>query len=663
MAFSTKGIAVAAIATCAVATMITFIPPEGIKLGHNNTLSGDYVFQSKENFAKKYNVQKQKQGSEDREYDKNNPSGSASIEETPGFIQGLWSKEDGTNVTPEEFNEHCKLVYGSYFDSYYEYLGVAMKAEWTDPVDVEVDKFKNKFGDVGLIHYHQNPGTAWGGFNQNVVNGGSATIGSSGCGPTALSAALSTMLHKYITPLEIVAARDTMYLRLGEQPGYMNAMWSGGNRGSTAGAMVQGSTKVCEFVGNLKYNGQQLLECSLGTLDQNKVDDTLSKDGFIILVPHADTETGKYWTGGGHYIAIREKDSSGLYYTTDGSHDSDNSPRNKGNHNVGHEWSDLQNCAWDVNGTNSVHYIIPGPGYESYISSLGDIVDSTGDGTGGSKLDAVDGEIVLPTTDKYYKYLFKDGSGKVPEMKCVKYESISSNKNGKTVYLDPGHGKGVGVDYTERSERTIPLSDDDKIWGGQQPLLGQGVESKYPEDEFNWDVANQVKDLLLARGYDVVMSKKTINRSSSNGGSARLASLTSDIMVSIHWNGSTGSYNSDGSINKEGTADGTFIYYLEESPIGSLNYNGVCASLGISTEVQQGSKKLANIMLTKVSSVGFKKNEAQNSMYRIFAYSDIPTVIIETGFGDNANDRVILDTKRPEIAKAIADGVDEYFGN
>lgn len=65
MAFSTKGIAAAAIVTCAVVTAITFIPPEGINISY--ILSGDDSrLQSKENFAKKYNVQKQKQAEEDR---------------------------------------------------------------------------------------------------------------------------------------------------------------------------------------------------------------------------------------------------------------------------------------------------------------------------------------------------------------------------------------------------------------------------------------------------------------------------------------------------------------------------------------------------------------------------------------------------------------------
>ena len=34
---------------------------------------------------------------------------------------------------------------------------------------------------------------------------------------------------------------------------------------------------------------------------------------------------------------------------------------------------------------------------------------------------------------------------------------------------------------------------------GDKPLLGQGVESKSPEDKYNWDVAQELKDILLDR--------------------------------------------------------------------------------------------------------------------------------------------------------------------
>ena len=81
-----------------------------------------------------------------------------------------------------------------------------------------------------------------------------------------------------------------------------------------------------------------------------------------------------------------------------------------------------------------------------------------------------------PTSDKYYQ-----------------------QKN-KTVYLDPGHSKGKnGIDYKASTERTVSLPDGDSAFKGDKPLLGQGVESKSPEDKYNWDVAQELKDILLDR--------------------------------------------------------------------------------------------------------------------------------------------------------------------
>ena len=657
MAFSTKGIAAAAIATCAVVTAITFIPPEGISTSYTSVLDGSQKFQSKENFAKQYDIHKQKQEEVDRK--EQGVSGAGKAEATPGKMQGLWSKADGTNVSADEFNEQVKQRFGDYFDTYYEFLGIDMEAAGSVPLKADFDPFANKFDDgIGLIHYYQGGTAPWAQFNQNITKGGSATIGGSGCGPTGLSIIMSTMLHRYITPLEVVAARATYGIRMGLDPAYMNdANLDGGS-----GAMCQSSPKVCELVNNLKYNGDSVLTCTLGAANQADVDKTLDAGGMVLIVVHKEKPHGDYWVSGtGHYIVIRARDSSGKYYTSDGTHDqSTGTNYDLGNTNNSHDLS-LIIAASKTPG--STHYIVPGPGYDAYINSL---ESSSGSSGGGNREHYSAGEIVLPTTDKYYQYLFTDTSKNVPTMKCYKYETEVENKKNKTVYLDPGHGIGKnGIDYTSVTERTLPLPNNDPIYNGKSPLLGAGVESKSPEDKFNWDVAQQLKDILLDRGYDVVMSKDALERESSNGGSARLATMTSDIMVSIHWNGSKGgSYNSDGSINTPGSASGTEVYYLEENPpAGKYDYTGICSKLGISTALQANNKKLANIISNKVSSVGFNNRGITNSIYRILVYSEIPTVLIETGFGDNPSDRSILDSKRPEIATAIADGIDEYFGN
>lgn len=308
----------------------------------------------------------------------NSSLSASNLAESPGVMQGLWSKADGTNVTAEEFEQQCQQVYSTYWDGYKQFIGVGMRDGWTNPISVQYDPYKGKFGDdIGLIHYHQNPSIgAWGSFNQNVVKGGNSTLSGSGCGPTGLSAIFSTMLHKYITPLEIVAARDTMYLRLGQSAGYMHSMWSSGNKG----AMVQGSAKVCEFVKNQKYNGKELFSCTVESLIQSRVDDTLAAGGMVLLVAHSGHRTGYFWTGGGHYIAIRAKDEQGNYYTVDGSHDSANRP--EGNHDVPHPWADLNDCGWDAGG---VHYITPGPGYQDYINSMAK-GSSSGQGSSGASV-------------------------------------------------------------------------------------------------------------------------------------------------------------------------------------------------------------------------------------------------------------------------------------
>lgn len=288
---------------------------------------------------------------------------SVALSATPGSIQGLWSDSTGNTISAEDFNTCVRSVYGAQADKYIECLGIAMDASNSAPLEFNVDKFKDKFGYPGLIHYYQGNPAPWAQLNQNIAVGGYSTMGASSCGYTGLSIAFSSMLHRYITPIEIILARDTYDVRHGTS-GYLREMRSVGN----TGAMVQSSSRVCEFVQDQKYKGQSLFSCTRGELSKELVDATLDAGGFVLLVTHsAGSRTGKWWTGGGHYIVVRDR-SGDKYYTADGSHDSSGRPQ--GNSNNEFTWADLNDSGWKHGHDKPVHYITPGPGYESYITDM-----------------------------------------------------------------------------------------------------------------------------------------------------------------------------------------------------------------------------------------------------------------------------------------------------
>ena len=52
---------------------------------------------------------------------------------------------------------------------------------------------------------------------------------------------------------------------------------------------------------------------------------------------------------------------------------------------------------------------------------------------------------------------------------------------------------------------------------------------------------------------------------------------------------------------------------------------------------------------------------SHTAVLRIFSYSSIPTCLVEVGFADNAVDAKILSTKKDEVAKSMANAIDQYF--
>lgn len=294
------------------------------------------------------------------------PTVVTAVTETPGIPQGLWCDANGNTISPEQFLEYTRAAYGDYAQTFIDCFGIGMYPTNSNPVSLEVDKYRDMYGEPGTIHYSQS-GQPWGSVAANVVRGGGLgkpTIGDSACGYTGLSIIFSTLLRRYITPAEVIAARDNHHLRFGNGDRLEQMCSHGG-----AGAMVQSSTRVCDFVSDLRYNGKPVLQCSMGRLNQENIDKTLDAGGMVLFVAHSDRQYGVYWTGGGHYVVIREK-RDGLYYTADGSHDytgTDAPVRHNGDHNVAHEIDVFLNV---THSENNAHFIVPGPGYEEYIKSL-----------------------------------------------------------------------------------------------------------------------------------------------------------------------------------------------------------------------------------------------------------------------------------------------------
>lgn len=267
-------------------------------------------------------------------------------------------------------------------------------------------------------------------------------------------------------------------------------------------------------------------------------------------------------------------------------------------------------------------------------------------------------EVTIPEDSKYYPYVWRE-SGQQPDAKAYVFQP--SNFNGKTVFLDAGHGDNASQVVYQKNEKIYPLTDEELSaagnWskgygvGAQARTTPNVYDNKEIEPEFTLDVALQTKDILLSRGYKVVMSRTSADQNISNGSRAVLAGQTSDIMISIHSNASSSK-----------KANGSIAFYPGDNDyLSTRDYTGYTNLMGLGAN-QEASKKLSTKLVNNLSSqVGFKNLGTAQAVLRIFTYSSIPTSLVEVGFSDNATDAKLLIEKKPEISKALADGVDEYF--
>lgn len=175
-----------------------------------------------------------------------------------------------------------------------------------------------------------------------------------------------------------------------------------------------------------------------------------------------------------------------------------------------------------------------------------------------------------------------------------------------TIVLDPGHG---GTNFGA--------------------LGATGVLEK----EINLDLANKIKVLLELAGVKVYLLRETDTNLYNSQKLRKLFENGGDILLSLHCN-SIG-YN----VNPF-AAGGTALYYLHPS-----------------------NRKLAEILHKKMLELGFGSygifegfNLSMNSM------SELPAVLIETGFLSNPNDesKLIKDSFRYRMAEKIVEGLKDF---
>lgn len=202
------------------------------------------------------------------------------------------------------------------------------------------------------------------------------------------------------------------------------------------------------------------------------------------------------------------------------------------------------------------------------------------------------------------------------------------------ICIDPGHQlKG-----NPEKEAVWPGSDvlKDKVSTGTR-----GVVTKIPEHEINLAVAVLLEKILVADGFQVIMTRDKTAVDISNRERADMANQAgAHLFIRLHCDSSTDP-------ESEGVG---ILYPTQEREIVPGTY--------------QAGKDMARVLAESLEKDGFKvHNLIPRSDLTGFNWSRVPTVLVEMGFMSNPReDRLLADPAyQARLAGSLAGGIKEAF--
>ena len=240
---------------------------------------------------------------------------------------------------------------------------------------------------------------------------------------------------------------------------------------------------------------------------------------------------------------------------------------------------------------------------------------------------------------------------------------------------DGGDGEsGIEAPDGEPGDETDGLTDDEQSDAGRphivcidaahqgkadisQEAVGPGAsDTKYkvtsgatgtttggPEYIVNLSIAKKLKELLIERGYEVVMTREDHDVNISDASRAKLANESADIVIHIH-------------CNADDTRD-TMSGIMAFEPSENNTY--------VDAAVRVECARLGSCLLDKLAAATGAKNWGviRNDNLTALNWTKIPASHVEVGYLTNPDEDRMLQTDNYQlvIAGALADGVDAFF--
>lgn len=209
------------------------------------------------------------------------------------------------------------------------------------------------------------------------------------------------------------------------------------------------------------------------------------------------------------------------------------------------------------------------------------------------------------------------------------------NTSEHIVAIDPGHQ--AHGNFEKEPIGPGAAETKNKVAGGTR-----GVVTGIPEYELTLEVALKLKNILLERGYQVIMIRESHDVDISNAERAQAANdAGADAFIRIHADASDA-----------GSASGmTALCQTADNP-----YNG---------SLYTYSRALTECMIHAMAEYTGAKNRGiwETDTMSGINWAQVPTTIIEMGFMTNETEDSLMATEdyQNKLAFGMADGVDAYF--
>lgn len=209
------------------------------------------------------------------------------------------------------------------------------------------------------------------------------------------------------------------------------------------------------------------------------------------------------------------------------------------------------------------------------------------------------------------------------------------DKNTLTICIDPGHQKKGD----SKLEAISPGS------GNKKPRVSQGTEgigTKKAEYIVNLEASLILKEILIEKGYNVIMTRESHEVNISNAERAEIANKEkADMTIRIHCD----------SLNDTSKTGATILI-----PSGKSNN---------AKGMYEESNEFANILKENLKKQGIKVNGIfERNDITGFNWSTVPVIIFEMGFMSNySEDKMLCDENyQKRLMNIVSDSLELYKG-